>query len=416
MVFVACGLNHKTAPLTLREKLAITPSDHSQALAALMQSPFIDEAAILSTCNRTEIYCISETVEQVLHWLANHSKLPMNQLSSHAYLHTEHEALRHILRVASGLDSMMLGEPQILGQMKQAYRHASDNGTIGKKLRDVFEYTFSATKRIRTTSGIGVNPVSIAYAGVNLINTIFNDYTNLNVFLIGSGETSSLVAKYLIENGVKEIMIASRTQNHAEILAKTINGKGLTIGDIPDYLPISDIIISATACPLPFINKSLVERALIKRNHEPMFFLDLAIPRDIEEDVNELANVFLYNIDDLQSMVDDGMTERKMAARHAEKIIDYEINNYIRNHRVLRANDVICDYRDAIQLIAEKEISRSLRKLEVGKPLEQVLTEFCHRLVNKLAHNPTVGLRKAASDGRDDLLELAQYLFKESIN
>lgn len=411
MVFVACGLNHKTAPLTVREKIALPTAAQNEMLHNLIGLSTVNEAAILSTCNRTEIYCDTDDPEALIPWLIREHEMLPDRSSAWFYSHHGHHGVRHTLRVASGLDSMMLGEPQILGQMKQAYQQACRAGTVKTNLRTVFEYIFKASKRIRNRSGIGTNPVSIAYAAVHLIGQTFGDYKPLQVFLIGSGETAALIAKYLHKQGVRRIRIASRTREHAEKLASAFHGDALTISDIPEYLSESDVVISATACPLPFINKSLVEHALHKRANRPMFFLDLAVPRDIEPNVGDLDHVLLYNIDDLQTVIDDGMNERRSAALEAEQLIECELDNYIRWHRSLRAKNIICDYRLHMQLLGEQELQRAQAKLTAGFNQEDVLREFCTRLVNKLAHNPTAGLKKAAWDGREDLLSLTHYLF-----
>ena len=411
MVFVACGLNHKTAPLNVREKIALPQAMQNSLLHSLVSLPAVNEAAILSTCNRTEIYCDTSEPESIAPWLAHQHQLAPEALSPYLYMHRGHHGIRHTLRVASGLDSMMLGEPQILGQMKQAYQSACQLGTVSSNLRHVFQYVFSASKRIRSRSGIGTNPVSIAYAAVQLIGRLFFNFETLQVFIIGSGETATLVAKYLHKQGVRRFLIASRTSDNAKQLAAAFNGQALTIADIPQYLSQADVIISATACPLPFINKNLVEHALSKRGNAPMFFLDLAVPRDIEADVADLENAHLYNIDDLQTMIEKGMDVRRSAALQAEQLIDCELDNYIRWHRSLRAKDVICDYRNQMQNLGQQELQRAQEKLSAGYNQDSVLREFCERLVNKLTHHPSVGLRQAAWDGREELLDLAQYLF-----
>ena len=414
MVFVACGLNHKTAPLNVREKVALPVAMQDTLLNSLVGLPAVNEAAILSTCNRTEIYCDTDDPAGIAPWLAREHQLSPEALTPYFYMHHGHHGIRHTLRVASGLDSMMLGEPQILGQMKQAYLQACRVGTVKNNLQHVFQYVFSASKRIRNGSGIGNNPVSIAYAAVQLIGQIFPDYASLNVFIIGSGETASLVTKYLEKEGVQHFMIASRTHDHSKLLAKSCAAKALTISDIPQYLSQADVVISATSCPLPFINKSLVEHALLQRNYAPMFFLDLAVPRDIEANVSELDAVHLYNIDDLQLVIEKGMDERRSAAIKAEQLIESELDNYIRWYRSLRAKNVICDYRRQMKTIAEQELQRAIQKLSTGKCQFSVLEEFSKRLVNKLTHTPTIGLRHAASDNREELLDLAQYLLGHS--
>ena len=414
MVFVACGLNHKTAPLDVREKVALPVAMQDTLLSSLVGLPAVNEAAILSTCNRTEIYCDTDDPNTIIPWLAREHQLSPDLLTPYIYMHHGHHGIRHTLRVASGLDSMMLGEPQILGQMKQAYQQGCRAGTVKNNLQHVFQYVFGATKRVRNQSGIGNNPVSIAYAAVQLIGQIFPDYSALNVFIIGSGETSSLVANYLKKEGTHRFMIASRTQENSQALANSLGAKALTISDIPHYLSQADVIISATSCPLPFINKGMVEHALNQREQAPLFFLDLAIPRDIEPNVAELPAVHLYNIDDLQLVIEKGMNERRTSAIKAEQLIDCELDNYIRSHRSLKANDVISNYRHQMQTIAQQELQRAMQKLSAGKCQFNVLEEFSERLVNKLTHTPTIGLRHAASDNREELLDLAQYLLGHS--
>ncbi|MFI4962372.1 MAG: glutamyl-tRNA reductase [Legionellales bacterium] len=411
MVFTACGLNHKTAPLSLREKIASAPANHEFLLNSLVALPEVTEAAILSTCNRTEIYCDATDPQVLSHWMAREHQIPHDTLLPFLYLHEGPQGIKHTLRVASGLDSMMIGEPQILGQMKQAYHHACQFGSVKTQLRPVFEYIFSASKRIRTISGVGANPISIAYAAAQLVSQLVPSYTSLNVFLIGSGETASLVAKYLHQKGVHRFMVASRNLEHAQKLADTFGGSTLSISDIPQNLHKADLVISATACPLPFINKGMVEQALQQRKNTPMFFLDLAVPRDIEAAVSELESVHLYNIDDLQLMTEKGMDERRNAAFQAEQLIESELDNFIRWHRSLKAKEVICTYRDTMQNRAQLELQRALNKLAAGECQHTVLQEFSQRLVNKLTHDPTKGLRQIAWDGREDLLALAQYLF-----
>lgn len=414
MVFVACGLNHKTAPLAVREKVALSASMQDSALARLVDTPSVNEAAMLYTCNRTEIYCDTQDPSVLTNWLASEHQIDPHVLSPYLYVHEGHEGIRHTLRVASGLDSMMLGEPQILGQLKEAYHQACRVGALKNNLQFVFQHVFSASKRIRNLSGIGNNPVSVAYAAVQLIEQAFQDLSNLNVFIIGSGETAALVAKYLEKEGVHQFMIASRNAENSKLLANHHAALALTITDIPHYLHKADVVISATSCPLPFINKPLVEHALQARAQAPMFFLDLAVPRDIETNVSELDGVHLYNIDDLKNVVMTGMNERRVAAQKAEQLVESEVDHYIRRHRSLQAKTLICDYRSQMQAIAQQELQRATQKLSAGHCQFSVLEEFGERLVNKLTHTPTIGLQQAAWDNREELLDLAKYLLDHS--
>ncbi len=416
MVYVALGLNHKTTPISIREQVATLPTDEDRFLVDLISCDGVHEAAILSTCNRTELYCEVEQPAILAPWLAKQHNLPESSLRPYLYLHENNNALRHALRVASGLDSMMLGEPQILGQMKQAYQHACQVGAAKRHLRDKFEYIFSACKRIRNQSGIGTNPISVAYAAVQLINQTFTDITQTNVLLIGSGETSQLVAKYLHESGVASFMIASRTVENAQKLALSVNAQAVNIGDIPALFHKADVVVSATACPLPFINPALVSGALELRQNQPMFLLDLAVPRDIEPEVADLDNVHLYNIDDLEQIIENGMEARRNNALAAEQLINLEVEQYIRWHRSLRASDMIVGYRQYMDKLADAELQRALKLIASGADTESVMSHFKHRLVNKLTHQPTVGLRQAAWEGRTELLELARYLFNPTTN
>lgn len=411
MVFFACGINHKTAPLDVREKIALPMEKQEVILNQLLSVPAVSEAAILSTCNRTEIYCDADDEAPIVSWLAQEHQLSPELISPYFYSHLGHHGIRHTLRVASGLDSMMLGEPQILGQMKQAFQQACLAGTAKKNLRQVFQYIFQASKRIRNHSGVGNNPVSVAFAAVQLISQSLCDIESLRILIIGSGETSSLVAKYLYKQGARQFMVASRNPDNAQELATVLHGQSLAITEIPQHLAKADVVISATACPLPFITQSLVIDALNKRQQVPCFFLDLAVPRDIEPEVGTLPGVHLYNIDDLQMMAEKGMDERKRAAIHAERLIDNELDNFIRWHRSLKAKDIICDYRSQMQRLAEEELTRAKQKLASGHSQDKVLTELSTRLLKKLTHAPTIGMRQAAWDNRTDILGLAQYLF-----
>lgn len=414
MVFVACGLNHKTASLDLREKFALFSADHHALLAQLAALDDVSEVVVLSTCNRTEIYGIATSPAAFMECLALNANCCPDELIDSMYCYQEDAAVHHLLRVASGLDSMMLGEPQILGQLKNAYQAACQARTIHNTLHTVFQFIFSATKRVRTQSGVGKNPISIAYAAVQLITQVFKSISSATIFMIGSGETAALVAKYLYQKGARQFMIANRTQETAQRLATQFDAQALSITDIPYYLPKADIVISATSCPLPFINVHLVERALLDRENAPLFLLDLAMPRDIEPDVATLDGVTLYNLDDLQVIVGEGQEERRSAAQIAEQLIDAELAEFISGQRAVKANDVIIDYRRQMKDLAATEVRRAQRQLSLGVSHDDVLLELSERLVNKLTHFPTVGLRQAAVDDRSELLDLAQYLFNKN--
>lgn len=414
MVFVACGLNHKTAPLNVRERFALPTSNDRNILQRLTHNLDVDEAAVLFTCNRTEIYCNTKDPKTIVPWICAEKNIPLREAAPYFYSHTEEKAIKHLLRVGSGLDSMMLGEPQILGQIKDSYSFASQSGTLGNNLDSIFQYIFQACKKIRTTSGIGKNPISVAYAAAQLVGQIFADYKELSVFIIGSGDTSALVAKYLYQAGVRNFLVTSRTQEKAELLAAELNGKTIPILNFGEHLSKADVVITATSCPLPFINKEMISNALSKRNHKPMFLLDLAVPRDIEADVTSTPNVHLYNIDDLQNVIAANINERQKAAVLAEDMIEKEVLNYINWNNTKQANHVIHGYQQYMQELSNLELQRALNKITNGKCPYEVLNEFSRRLTNKLTHFPKIGLRQIAADNQNSLQELINYFSKKS--
>jgi glutamyl-tRNA reductase len=413
MAFVVCGLNHKTAPIDVREKIASSAAEHTLS-RQLFERNTVNEITLLTTCNRTELYCDTDEPNNLVADIAAILQYPTDELTQYLYFHKDQEAVHHLMRVAIGLDSMMLGEPQILGQLKRAYQDACEAGTAKSHLKYVFQMVFNATKKIRTQTGVGKNPVSIAYAAAQLITQHFNDLSALNIFIIGSGETASLVAKYLHQQGARQFLIANRTQQHAHYLAQQFNGRALSITDIPQYLPQADVVISATACPLPFINKALVQNALLARDNAFMFLLDLSIPRDIEANVAELNAIRLYNIDDLHTIVGEGMEERRAAAIHAEQLVNQEVAQFTDWVRSKKADAMIAEYRNRMKIMAELELQRAQRKLRSGTCQHTVLSELCERLVNKLTHLPTTKLRQVALDERTDLIDLIQFVLNKT--
>ncbi len=415
MVFVACGLNHKTAPIHIREKIALANEEKSKLfLHEFIQHATINEATILSTCNRTEVYCDTSDVNSVSEYFATTHQLSIDEILPYLYQYAESAGISHAMRVASGLDSMMVGEPQILGQMKKAYRLAESEGGIGQSLRPIFHHIFSASKRIRSQTNIGASPVSVSYAALQLLKKLCPKLANTSILLIGSGETANLLLHYLKDEGISNFYIASRTLDNAARLAQKVNGQSLSINEIAQFLPKADIVITATACPFPFITEQLMKETLKKRHHEPMFLLDLSMPRDIEDSVLNLENVMLYNIDNIQTIVDAGLSERQQAITGAEQIIAGEIEAYIRWHRSLKAKEILCQYRQYAHKTGDNELKHALKLCSNGEyTFEEVLNIFKNRLVNKLAHRPTVGLKRVAADNQNDLLSLSSYLFEE---
>ena len=320
MRLLAVGINHKTAPLEIRERVAFAPDRLPEALHDLRARSRVEEAAILSTCNRTELVCCTKntTANEVVTWLGNYHHLRQEQVAPYVYLHPEQNAVRHMLRVASGLDSMILGEPQILGQIKSAYATAMQAGTVGTLLGRLFQHTFSVAKQVRTDTAIGSSPVSVAFAAVSLAKQIFDDLPQRTVMLIGAGETIELAARHLHENGIGRIIIANRTVEKAHALASNFSGYAIELAEIPAHLAEADIVISSTASPLPILGKGAVERAIKARKHRPMLMVDIAVPRDIEPEVGDLRDIYLYTVDDLQEIIQEGLKSRQEAAKQAE--------------------------------------------------------------------------------------------------
>ncbi len=416
MTLLALGLNHKTAPIDIRERITFGPDIIAGALRSLTDHPGVDEAAILSTCNRTEIYCVMTTPaeEPVRSWLGGFHGVGRDRVAPYLYTHVNNQAVRHLLQVASGLDSMVLGEPQILGQVKTAFQTACDCGTVGKLLGRLFQHSFSVAKQVRTDTAIGSSPVSVAFAAVSLARQIFSDLTAQTALLIGAGETIELAARHLRQHQLGRIIVANRTIERAHSLAEQFNGFAIGLTEIVDHLPEADIVISSTASPLPILGKGAVERALKKRKHRPIFMVDIAVPRDIEPEVGQLSDVYLYTVDDLQGVVDEGLRSRQQAAEQATEIIDVHTEEFMSWLRSLDAVGLIQDYRRRAEAARDEVLARALRQIECGKPPADVLGYLAHTLTNKLLHIPSTRLRQAGRDGNMELLQAANELLQLS--
>ena len=411
MELLTAGVNHETADVALRERLSLSGASLEQALKALREEPGVQEAALLSPCNRTEIYCLAAGADLDLPgWLARWHRIADHQLRPAVYQFRRQQALRHMMRVAGGLDSLVLGEPQILGQMRDAYARAHDAGVLGNQLGRYFQQAFSVAKRIRTETEIGANPVSVAYAAVSFARHIFANLEKTRALLIGAGEMIELVARHLREQNVGEITIANRSLANAQVLAESVNGRAITLEEVPVALEHADILISCTGSPLPILGKGLVERALKKRRHRPMFMVDIAVPRDIEPEVGDLSDVYLYTVDDLHEAIEENVKQRQEAARQAELLIDEALVKHERESRELDALDTLRSYREQVQQMATEELTRGLRQLEAGQSAEEVLKRLQHNLVNKFLHAPSVQLRRLAAERRQDALLLAREL------
>ncbi len=412
MAFLALGINHKTASVAVRERVAFGPEQLVDALQQLCRVTPCREAAILSTCNRSELYLALDEAraEEILAWLAGYHGLSLDELRACAYIHQGNEAVRHMMRVACGLDSMILGEPQILGQMKDAYASAQQAGTLGPLLGRLFQATFSTAKTVRTDTRIGENPVSVAFAAVSLAKQIFSDLGRSQALLIGAGETIALVARHLLEQGVKRIVVANRTLERASSLAGEVGGQAVLLADIPEQLVGSDIVISSTASPLPILGKGAVERALKKRKHRPVFMVDIAVPRDIEPEVGELDDVYLYTVDDLHEVIAENLRNRQDAARAAEELVVAGVGAFIERLRERDSVDLLRAYRSRAEQLRDEELAKALRLLGNGSPAEEVLAQLARGLTNKLLHAPSVQLKKFSAAGRHDALAVAQEL------
>lgn len=414
MTLIAYGINHATAPIEVREKVVFGNEIVADALTELKHQGGIHEAAILSTCNRTEIYCSldQENSYSPIDWLHNFHGMKQGLLKPFLYKHPDVNAVRHVLRVASGLDSMILGEPQVLGQLKDAYKKAIHAGSIGHQLNRLFQHSFHVAKEVRSNTAIGNHPVSVAFAAVRLAQQIFGDLKNQTALLIGAGETIELATKHLYENGLRRMIIANRTLERSQRLANEYSVYAIQIGDIPKHLAEADIVISSTASPLPILGKGAVESAIKERKHKPVFMVDLAVPRDIEVEVGDMDDVYLYSVDDLKDMVQENLRNRREAALQAEKIIDSQVQEFMDWLNSLDAVSTIRALRGQAEQIQEEVILTGLTKLKKGADPETILRETVRSLTNKLIHTPSSQLRNACTQKRESLLQAAEELYK----
>jgi glutamyl-tRNA reductase len=414
MTLLAVGINYQTAPVSVREQLAFPAESLATALLALNKIDEVNEAAILSTCNRTELYCTASTADEsfLVDWVSQIKKIKADSFRPYLYKHADNQLIRHMFRVACGLDSMILGEPQILGQMKTAYQTACEAGTLGKQLGKLFQQTFSAAKKVRTDTAIGSSPVSVAFAAVQLAQQIFAKLNEQTALLIGAGETIELTARHLKQQGIGRIIIANRTKSKAQTLAEQFNGLAITLAELPAYLAEADIVISSTASQLPILGKGSVESALKKRRNKPMFMVDLAVPRDIESEVEQLRDVYLYTVDDLQNTIDQNMDSRRRAALQAEEIIDTQVEHFLAWMRAQNAHNTIRDYRQQAEQQRDEALQKALALIKNGSSPEEALTRLAHTLTNKLIHTPSAQIRDAAANERHDLIAAAHEIFK----
>jgi glutamyl-tRNA reductase len=406
----AIGINHQTAPVSLRERVAFADHALPAALAALRALPSVREVALLSTCNRTELYAVADDQGNALcDWLASH---PDDAGDLHAYLyqHRGADAVRHLFRVATGLDSLVLGEPQILGQVKQAWSAARGAGALGGQLDRLFQQSFVTAKRARTDTRIGANPVSVASTAVRLAQESFARPADSAVLLIGAGETIELIARHLAQAQVKRLLVANRTLVHAQELAQRHGGIALPLSEIDRHLAEVDIVFSATASREPVVRRAQVAAALARRKHRPMLLLDLAVPRDIEPDVATLKDAFLYTVDDLERAVEDNRQGRREAAEAAEAIVDLQVARYVEVLAAGTRNAPLKRLRAHGESTRVEVLARARQQLAAGQPPEAVLDFLAHTLTNRLLHAPTVALREAAISGDTELMRAVDRL------
>ena len=412
MPLLALGLNHQTAPIALREQVAIGPDRLEQALAGLRELPGVQEASVLSTCNRTELYCHVDAGAdaRVSDWLASQNGLSPRTLDDYLYRHSDADAVRHLFRVATGLDSLVLGEPQILGQVKQAWQQARAAGALGGALDRLFQHSFSVAKRVRTDTRIGAHPVSVAFAAVRLAQQVFAQLDHATVLLVGAGDTIELAARHLAEHRVRRLLVANRTLEHAQTLASRFSGYALPLSDLDTHLREADIVISATAAREPVLRRAMVQRALASRRHRPMFLLDLAVPRDIEAVVGTLDDAYLYTVDDLEQVIEQNRRSRHEAAHEAEAIIALQVEHFMGWWQGAARQDTVRRLRLRAEAARDEVLAKARAQLAQGKSPDEVLGFLAHTLTNRLLHAPSAALRQAALSGDTELLRSAERL------
>jgi glutamyl-tRNA reductase len=416
MAFNILGINHKTAPVALREKVAFSAERLSAALRTLRQESGIAEVVILSTCNRTELYWAgSASGPDLTDWLQRHHGASLD-LASNVYVHQERHAVAHAFSVASGLDSMVLGEAQILGQLKEAYRIAQEAGSTGPALNKLFQAAFSAAKRVRTETRIGANAVSLASATVSLARRVFSDLGSRTALLVGAGEMIALTARHLATQGVKRMVIANRSLPRAQTLAAELKAYAVPLSDLSTELAAADIVISCTASPLPLITKPLADAAVRARRRRPIFMVDLAVPRDIEPAVADLEDVYLFSIDDLQQLIDENRQQREVAADGARVVIDEEVARFLAETRAHDAGPAIRTLRNQAEAIRTQSLEQARRMLATGRSSEEVIEYLANTLTNRLLHAPTQALRHAAELADSTVSEAITRLLLEDRN
>jgi len=412
MVLMTVGINYQTAPLLLREKLALTPQSAETLVQRILREQVAKEALVLSTCNRTELYCHAEAAPPLLQCLSRELNITNTEILPFSYSYQEELAVRHLMSVASGLNSMVLGEVEILGQIKSAFRFAQKLGTVGKYLGRLFQTTFSVAKLVRNQTGINLNPMSVAGVGVKLAERIFTDIKQATVLLVGAGDLIRLTGIHLKQAGVRQIIVANRSQARGENLAKILGAEAITLALIPERLNECDIVITGTGSPLPLLGKGMIERALKKRKGRIMFMIDLALPRDIEPEVSELEAVYLYCLDDLHSILQENRHKREQEIQAAEHIIKQEAQYFMQWCQAQASFTTLKAFRKKFEIERDQVLSQALQYLKLGKSPEIVLQQAVHNLTNRLLHTPTRRLRQAGYADEQEVLKIARELFE----
>ena len=414
MPLLITGISHHTATLEIREKIAITRLDYDARVKELHDLDGIEEVVVVSTCNRTEIYSVGpkQSRQQVHQWLQAKGGLSDEEMSLHCYVHERDQAVRHLFRVSGGLESLVLGESQIVGQLKEAWQMANEAGVVGKVLDRLFQHAFATGKRIRSKTHIGDHPVSVAYTTVMLAKQIFGDLNSKTVILVGAGEMVELCGRHLHDKGLSSLIIANRSIERAAELAEQFGGLAVSLTDLPEVLHKADILISSTASLEPVIQAKSVKAALKQRRNQPMFLVDIAVPRDIHPDVGKLGNIYLYTIDDLQKVVDKNLSKRTEAAKAASGDIDEAVDEFLRWLNSARAVVYLQNLHKHARMNSDELVTKALRKIRAGKDPEQVVTQLAHTLTKRIPHLPSTRLRQAAEEQDDDLLRVANRLFE----
>jgi glutamyl-tRNA reductase len=414
MHFYVLGINHHSAPLEVREKLAFPPERQADALIDLAAQPGVAEAVLVSTCNRTELYCRSEDASSARSWLVAEAARSGVALDPLLYSHVDGDAVRHAFRVAAGLDSMVLGEPQILGQVKQSVRNAENAGTLGSGLGRLFQQTFAVAKQVRSETALGGASISMSAAALKLAQNLFGDLSRTRMLMIGVGEMVELAATYFVAQRPAAVVVANRTLARGEDFAQRFGGKAIPLSDLGERLAEFDIVITGTASSLPILGKGMLERALKVRRRRPMFIVDFAVPRDVEAEVAKMPDVFLYSIDDLGKIVTEGAEARRSAATEAEQIVARRVQAFFAREGARDAVPAIVQLRRRGDQYREVELARARARLAKGEDPQQVLEAFSKGLANKFLHHPTQALSKSAGVEREQLLRAVEMLFPEA--